>query len=171
MAIRITRNTVVAIGVVLAFLTSAQAAESPQEDDDGTIHVPAFTLPESSLLSDETRTVLKRERAEAARGDFASACYSGRDEDSRRWSAIRDCVAEAFHKTDQYRRLRVRYPVTVSAQRTLESTQKSSRQPMGSRQVTRIACSLTCTRVVSRAARGGPVTLNLCRSPPWRRPK
>jgi epsilon-lactone hydrolase len=110
------RLLVIALAVSqIGLVIPAQAGGAPRIDDDGTIHVPAFTLPGSVLLSDEARAELKRERADAVHGDFARACSSTK-QDSSRWSAMRDCVAKAFYRTNQYKHLRARYPVTLSTQ-------------------------------------------------------
>jgi hypothetical protein len=44
------------------YVTAAEDTIKPIVDADGTIHVPAFELPESSFLSDETRAALKFHR-------------------------------------------------------------------------------------------------------------
>jgi hypothetical protein len=82
--------------VGLASRTSA-AATPPQVDDDGTIHVPAFLLPESSFLNDETRVALKKERA-SARDEINSpkSCAPDETADATQMPAIRKCQAEAF---------------------------------------------------------------------------
>src|ERR1700677_2152228 len=69
----------------------------PQVDEDGTIHVPAFALPESSLLSAESRAELARERIPFldAFTHAATACPSvpTADPDPEQLTASRRCQA------------------------------------------------------------------------------
>jgi epsilon-lactone hydrolase len=99
----------------LVALAPAQADEPSVIDEDGTIHVPAFTLPESSYLSAETRAVLKQERLERKQHPpFEQVCHPENRYDIKLAAAIRECIAEAYYRTDEYKRLRSMYPVTIS---------------------------------------------------------
>ena len=109
----------VGFGSVVAMLLASglsAAADSPQVDEDGTIHMPAITLPESSFLGDETRAALKSERA--SRKEEASApkpCPAEDHADAAHMAAIRSCEAEAFYKTPYYKRLRDLYGVEITS--------------------------------------------------------
>ena len=95
---------------------AARSGTPPRVDPNGTIHVPAFALPESSYLTPESRTELARERQpsldafEAAVNACPAAVRAKIDE----LPAIRRCQARAFAATSFYRRLRERYPVIVT---------------------------------------------------------
>ena len=96
-------------------------AAAPQMDADGTIHVPAFVLPESSLLNDETRTALKYAREspeghDAAVKAFIDGCPIPKDADRAAMAKIRIRQAEIFYSTPFYRRLREHFPVVMTAQ-------------------------------------------------------
>src|SRR5262245_49916366 len=74
------------------------AADSASKNADGTMHVRAFTLPESSLLSEKTRTALKTTRERASKLDLAGgkSCPSAEGATREQVPAIRRCESEAF---------------------------------------------------------------------------
>lgn len=90
----------------------------PRVDPDGTIHVPAFALPESSFLDTESRSELARERqpSQDAFTLAVSTCPTPESASFRDVAAIRRCQARAFEATLFYRNLRKRYPVTVTSE-------------------------------------------------------
>src|SRR5688572_7001173 len=87
----------VAVGA-LAPLKPGMSADGQTADADGTIHVRAFTLPDSSLLDDETRAQLKAAHDEQRAGiDFWSwmnNCPTLQRADLTQIPAIRRCQAE-----------------------------------------------------------------------------
>jgi hypothetical protein len=89
----------------------------PQVDADGTIHVPPFSLPESSLLNAETivalKTIRERDKEETASPDD---CPSMESADRVQLPAIRRCEADAFYRSMLYKRLREQYPVAITPQ-------------------------------------------------------
>lgn len=105
--------TVAALAVVL--MPQASLAQNPpQVDQDGTIHVPAFLLPESSLLDDETRAALKRAR-DSKENPFATDCPAAKeDADRATMAAVRECQAKAFSKSASYKRFRDQFNVAMT---------------------------------------------------------
>lgn len=101
---------------VLMLATSAMA-EPPRIEKDGTIHVPAFDLPESSFLSGETRTALRRIR-ELSNTWAASfeTCPPMEGADRIDIPEIRKCQADAFYEMPFYKSIRDRYDVSVNPQ-------------------------------------------------------
>jgi acetyl esterase/lipase len=103
------------LGVIaLASITSA-AAEPYREDQDGTIHLPALSVPESSFLSEDTRAALKNARA-GQREEAASdkTCPSIEEADRTQAAAIRKCEADHFYNSASYKELRDRYRVVMT---------------------------------------------------------
>src|SRR5687768_17454105 len=63
------------LSTVALVTTVSSAADGPKVDPDGTIQVPAFELPGSSLLSEETRAALKKVRDQQNRSaDVIGKC-------------------------------------------------------------------------------------------------
>jgi len=103
-------------GVVIALIPEWDlTAGAFQQDEDGTLHIPAISLPESSFLSEDSRAALRRGRdqyrKEAAGG---ASCPSIEHAEPSQAAAIRRCEAEKFSKSSLYMRLRERYPVVVT---------------------------------------------------------
>lgn len=93
------------------------ATDMPRVEGDGTIHVPAFVLPESSFLSRETRAVLKEGRESP--GEWAAAerdCPPMDGANRADMPAIRECLAEALYGTAFYKGVRDQYPVAMTPQ-------------------------------------------------------
>jgi epsilon-lactone hydrolase len=89
---------------------NTRAVEPPQVEADGTIHVPAFLLPESAYLSPETRAELKHQRETESDWVAYGACgpaYLTKPADA---AAFRQCQEAAFLKTETFKRLGARYP-------------------------------------------------------------
>src|SRR5687767_14229006 len=87
--------------------------EKPRVEPDGTIHVPAFDLPESSFLSEETRGALKqwREVYGPDLGKVWRECPPQESAERSAMPAIRKCHADRFYKTLLYKSIRDRYEV------------------------------------------------------------
>jgi epsilon-lactone hydrolase len=86
----------------------------PQVDDDGTVHISAFTFPESAYLSAETRAALKAERDSAAESTAVfTSCPSTAGADRSTMPAIRECQARMFYRTALYKSMRARYAVQI----------------------------------------------------------
>jgi acetyl esterase/lipase len=94
----------------------ARGAETPSVDPDGTVHVPAFLLPESSLLGNGTRAVLKAGRENQEDAALWKACPSIEGAMSGEAPAIHKCEWDAFHASSFYKRLRERYAVAIASQ-------------------------------------------------------
>jgi monoterpene epsilon-lactone hydrolase len=108
-------HTTFYMGIVCALLLpSVSSAQALVTDEDGTTHVPAFVLPESSFLTPDARSALRKERAqdteEAAK---PRQCPPTETADRAQLPAIRQCEAEEFYKSAGYELLRKHYPVTV----------------------------------------------------------
>jgi acetyl esterase/lipase len=87
-----------------------------QVDQDGTIHVPAFLLSESSLLSRQSHAELKRARELKNRlGEDQCPPMEGAHRSELR--RIRECQAEAFYKSTYYKKMRNRYDVVMTPER------------------------------------------------------
>jgi epsilon-lactone hydrolase len=99
-------------------MAASVAANPPLRDEDGTIHVPAFLLPNSSLLQDETRADSKKERAgEREEASAPDPCPSDRNADASQMPAIRKCQTDTFYKSSYYHRLRQLYGVEFTTAR------------------------------------------------------
>ena len=100
--------------VALAFAPRV-SADSPRPEDNGTLHVRAFELPESSYLSEETRAALARQHvlwAAASR----SSCPPLEGAARESMAEIRKCQAAEFYQTSVYKEVRDRYPVSIMPQ-------------------------------------------------------
>ncbi len=104
-------------GSVVPTSNTTAADGSSREEDDGTIHVPAFSLPESSYLSNETRAALKQLRRLDAFQIIINSCPSLEGVKIDGVAAIRRCQAEAFYRTGFYKDIRSRYPIVLTTQR------------------------------------------------------
>jgi acetyl esterase/lipase len=104
-----------AVNVVAQSAASTANSEQPTVDPDGTVHVPAYSLPESSLLGTDARAVLKSERLHYKEQSAApNTCNSKEGADAVHMPEIRKCEAEAFYKTPAYKHLRDLYPVVMT---------------------------------------------------------
>jgi epsilon-lactone hydrolase len=92
-----------------------QGEVAPRIDENGSIRVPAFVLPESTFLGQETRVVLKRMRASAAEWKhLVGGCPAVRTALRADIPAIRKCRADAYFNSPLYREFRKAYAVTVT---------------------------------------------------------
>jgi acetyl esterase/lipase len=85
----------------------------PQVDENGGVHMPAYVMPESSLLGSDARSVLKNERRREK--EQTNPCPSEEGADAAHMPAIRKCEAEAFYKTADYKHLRELYKVVITS--------------------------------------------------------
>jgi acetyl esterase/lipase len=90
----------------------------PKVDDDGTVHVPAYTLPESPLLGSDARTALKNERRrEKEEANAAKACPSQVGADAAHMPEIRKCQSQIFYQSSDYKHLYELYRVAMTPKR------------------------------------------------------
>ena len=94
------------------------ADNNPRVDADGTVYVPAFTLPESAYLGDKTRSVLKAWRNHHAVEWFGSmsSCPSFDEVEKEEMPDIRQCQAENFYKTDLYQEFTTLFDVEITSE-------------------------------------------------------
>lgn len=103
------------MGCFLLFSSVSFGEENSHIGPDGTISIAPFELPESSYLSKDTRAALKRYRDKTIK-DWESAfnkCPDITKVSALEAPAARQCRAEAFYKTKQYRDLIDRYDVNI----------------------------------------------------------
>jgi epsilon-lactone hydrolase len=105
----------ITIGATILASGASVAAEPPRVDGDGTTHLPAFSLPESSFLSDDTRAELKRAR-DRGKEVVASedTCPSILGADAIQAPAIRKCEADVYYRSASYRRLHDLFRVSMT---------------------------------------------------------
>ena len=98
--------------------TSAGEDEPPRVEADRTVHVPAFDLPETAYLSDESRAAMKyfREVYGPEFGTFSQGCASFGEvaDDPNAMRAARDCVAEGYYRTAIYKDTVAKHPVEIT---------------------------------------------------------
>ena len=108
-----------AVGV-LSCSEPAEQEEGPRVEADGTVHVPAFDLPETSYFSDESRAAMKhfRDVYGPEFGTFSEGCASLNDvaSDLEAVRAARQCVAEGYYETAIYRDTAAKHPVEITAE-------------------------------------------------------
>ncbi len=116
----------VSLGHVLAFAVlfiapatgGAVEEETPRVEPDGTVHVPAFDLPETAYLSDESRAAMKhfRDVYGPEFGSFSEGCasFSEVGDDPGAMRAARDCVAAGYYRTAIYKDTVAKHPVEIT---------------------------------------------------------
>ncbi len=84
-------------------------------DDEGTIHVPAYTLPQSSFLSEESRAIIKKQREDELKlyKAWEVACPYPEVSTEETLDAHEQCKQQHFYKTSTYREALSRYPVNI----------------------------------------------------------
>jgi acetyl esterase/lipase len=98
--------------------TNGAAAEASARPDDGNIQVEAFTLPESSLMSDESRAASKTAHEDSKNYPaFKVPCPPLENAESSQWASIRTCQAKRFYESSYYKALRNRLDVAITTQR------------------------------------------------------
>ena len=117
------RTTMLLLAVTLAMTASsglAEETERPRVEPDGTVHVPAFDLPESVYLGEESRAAMKyfRDVYGPEFGTFSRGCPSlfevADDPDAAR--AARQCVADGYYETSIYKDTRAKHPVEITGE-------------------------------------------------------
>lgn len=109
--------SVLLAGLLLS--VAAHAQDRPRVEADGTIHVPAFDLPESAYLSDESRAAMKRFRDVYAADfmAFTQSCPNLMEAKTRdEMGDIRRCVANAYYQTNIYKDVVNKHAVDVSVE-------------------------------------------------------
>jgi epsilon-lactone hydrolase len=101
-------------GVAPPALANGRADTSKEAGDSA--HVQAFDLPQSVYLSAETRSVLRQHHALWAAA-FNDSCGSLQEANPTRLAQVRECQAAAFYRSEIYRQVRDRYPVSITSQR------------------------------------------------------
>ena len=106
--------------VALSCSEPTEQDERPRVEADGTVHVPAFDLPETSYLSEESRGAMKyfREVYGPEFGTFSAGCANLNDvaDDAEAIRAARQCVADGYYKTAIYRDTVAKHPVKITAE-------------------------------------------------------
>lgn len=96
---------------------AAISLAAPQIDEDGAVQVPAFTLPESSLLDEKTRAALAKIRNSAKTIDSPEKnCPSMEGARREQMAAIRRCQAEVVYRSAWYKEFVERYPIVMTPQ-------------------------------------------------------
>ena len=107
-----------AILAMAATSIGAGEDEPPRVETDGTVHVPAFDLPETAYLSDESRAAMKhfREVYGPEFGQFSQGCASFSEvaDDPAAMRAARDCVAAGYYRTAIYKDTIAKHPVEIT---------------------------------------------------------
>ena len=98
--------------LMLILIRTGLAADTSRVDPDGTIHVPAFVLPESSFLDEYTLAILKRSRISAA--EFVDSCPPMNRANRQQMPSIRYCEAEQFYRTPRYKSVLDHHAVHVT---------------------------------------------------------
>lgn len=107
------------LGCAVVLSAGSSLADQPAYiDGGGVIHVPAFLLPESSLLAHSGRTAVSEPSRTDQKRDAAAwaACPQLEQAVAAQASAIRECEVGAFRASSPYRRLHDRYAVAVVRQ-------------------------------------------------------
>ena len=100
-----TQLGLIAAALVLAALSSSELAaqdDRPRVEADGTVHVPAFDLPETSYFSEKSRAAMKhfRDVYGPEFGTFSEGCANLNDVagDPEAIRAARQCVADGYYE-------------------------------------------------------------------------
>jgi len=102
-------------GFAAVVLASSSQAAKPPVDEDGTVHVPAYTLPESSLLGAKTREVLREQRMQENKETRApETCQAWDGADATQIPIIRKCEAQTYYQSSAYKHLRELYHVVMT---------------------------------------------------------
>ena len=107
-----------AVLLIAPALGVAAEEEAPRVEPDGTVHVPAFDLPETAYLSDESRAAMKhfRDVYGPEFGSFSAGCasFSEVGDDPGAMRAARDCVAAGYYRTAIYKDTVAKHPVEIT---------------------------------------------------------
>ena len=114
------RRFLAALLAVIVVANSPAEEERPRVEADGTVHVPAFDLPESAYLSDESRAAMKyfREVYGPEFGTFSQGCPRLNDvrDDPEAIRTARQCVAEGYYRTSIYKDTFAKHPVEITGE-------------------------------------------------------
>ena len=118
-----TQLGLLAAAVALGTLSCSEPAEQddrPRVEADGTVHIPAFDLPETSYFSEESRAAMKhfRDVYGPEFGTFSEGCANLNDVagDPEAIRAARQCVADGYYETAIYRDTLAKHPVEITAE-------------------------------------------------------
>lgn len=118
-----TQLGLIAAALALAALSCSELAaqeERPRVEADGTVHVPAFDLPETSYFSEKSRAAMKhfRDVYGPEFGTFSEGCANLNDVagDPQAIRAARQCVADGYYETAIYRDTLAKHPVEITAE-------------------------------------------------------
>lgn len=113
---RLSQWPLLAATLVFSIYSGVTTATEIPVDDDGTMHMPAYTLPPSALLGSETHAALKKDRADVKEYLAArkKACPSYDGANAAQMPAARQCLADLFYKSAQYRHLHELYAVQMT---------------------------------------------------------
>jgi len=110
------------VGLAVSGMASQAVEKAPRIEPDGTIHIPAFDLPESAFLSEESRAVLKQLRDIIlpdlmATYEECAPYKGGMPFDGVAVTdipAIRQCRANLFYQSLIYKSFHKRYDVKMT---------------------------------------------------------
>jgi monoterpene epsilon-lactone hydrolase len=97
-------------------LAGPTVAQGQTLESNGTVRVPAFSIPESSLLSPATRNRLREQRNPEVEAPSTPprSCPSMAGAPLGQIPAIRTCEAQAFYASAAYRRLLAKFDVSIT---------------------------------------------------------
>jgi epsilon-lactone hydrolase len=101
-------------GICVLLYFNGSAAEAPSKQSNA-VHVLGFDLPQSEYLSAESLSVLAQHHRLWAAA-FNDGCGALEGSPSH-LAGVRACQADAFYKSEIYKRVRDRYPVQITSQR------------------------------------------------------
>ena len=109
-----------AFAAVAMALHITAAAEDVDNKLEGVVEVPAFDLPESAYLSEESRSAMKyfRDVYLPEFRTFANDCGDllKTDGDLAKAKAIRDCISQNYFETSIYKDTLEKHPVDISGE-------------------------------------------------------
>ncbi len=104
----------------LGLASGLSGAGAQTVDPDGMVHVPAISIPESTLLRAETRARLRAQRDPQTQPQPSApprSCAAMAGATKAQIPDIRTCEAEAFYASAAYSRLRALFDVSITEQR------------------------------------------------------
>lgn len=103
------------LGLCTTAVSTASAQQPSYREADGTVHLPAFDLPESSFLSKGTLQALRRQRDvyEKEQEERTAACPPIDLANKAKMPGIRQCLAETFYKSSLYRIMLADFPTRM----------------------------------------------------------
>ncbi len=119
------KNSILFFIITLSILYSCSNKDNNDNNDnndnkyhvkeDGTIHVPAYLLPESSFLSKESRAIIKKQHEDDAKfyKERSIACPYPENPTEKELRAHEECNRQQYYTTPIYRNALARYPVKI----------------------------------------------------------